>query len=438
MFKTHFINGGSIEKILYRKCVNKLTKIKTSSKKMYCQSELEVNKSNSLKTWELLKTILPRHKNSQFPTSLLIEDNIDEDLTNITNEFNTFFSTIGEKLASNCNDYNPSNFTTFLKKSVFPSLSLITPSFNDIKNTIHNNKAVGRDNIPAMFLKVASDVITPFLFVFLDLMFTKGIFQDNCKVAKIIPVYKSGSKLDINNYRPVSILSSFTKIFEKHICIRLMYFCNKHETFYPTQYGFQKNKSTTHAALDLVTEMYDNINSNQYTGLVLLDFKKAFDAVSHSVLLHKLQHYGVRGPSLDLLQSYLDQRKQFVSIVNTSSQIASISFGVPQGSTLGPLLFLIYINDLPNAGNCIPRLFAHDTCLISRNFNLSKLEFDMNEDLVKIHKWRLANKVIINPVKSSALIIPPKITKSNISAETAFTIKKAKLFPIHSLNIWNC
>ena len=110
--------------------------------------------------------------------------------------------------------------------------------------------------------------------------------------------------------------------------------------------------------------MYDNINSNQYTGLVLLDFKNACDKVSHSVLLHKLQHYGVRGSSLDLLQSYLDQRKQFVAIVNTSSQIASISFGVPQGSTLGPLLFLTYINDLPNAVNCIPRLFADDTCLI--------------------------------------------------------------------------
>ena len=173
--------------------------------------------------------------------------------------------------------------------------------------------------------------------------------------------------------------------------------------------------------------MYDNINSSQYAGLVLLDFKKAFDTVSHSVLVHKLQHYSVRGPSLDLLQSCFDQRKQFVSIVNTSSQIASISFGVPQGSTLGPLLFLIYINDLPNAVNCIPRLFADDTCLISRNFNLSKLESDMNEDLVKIQQWCLANKVTINPVKSSALIIPPKITKPNISAETAFTLKKAKI-----------
>ena len=204
---------------------------------------------------------------------------------------------------------------------------------------------------------------------------------------------------------------------------------NKHEIFYPTQYGFKKNKSTTHAALDLVTEMYNNINSNQYTGLVLLDFKKAFDTVSHSVLLYELQHYGVRGPSLDLLQSYLDQRTQFISIVNTSSQIAFISFGIPQGSTLGPLLILIYINDLPNPVNCIPRLFADDTCLVSRNFNLSKLESDMNEDLVKIHKWCLANKVTINPVKSSALIISPKITKSNISAETAFTMKKAKVLP---------
>ena len=112
-----------------------------------------------------------------------------------------------------------------------------------------------------------------------------------------------------------------------------------------------------------------------------------------------------------------------------SSQIAPISFCVPQGSTLGPLLFLIYINDLPDAVNCILGLFADDTCLISRNFNLSKLESNMNKDLVKIHKWCLANKVTMNLVKSSALIIPPKITKSNICAETAFTIKKAEILP---------
>ena len=343
---------------------------------MYFQSELEINKSNPLRTWELLKNILPHHKNSQSPTSLLIEGNIEEDLPIITNEFNTFFSAIGEKLASNCKNCNPTNFTTSLKKSISPALSLISSSFNEIKNTIyslHNNKAVGHDNIPAMSLKVASDVITPFLFVFLNLMFTKGIFPDNCKVAKIIPVFKSGSKLEINNYRPISILSSLTKIFEKLIYIRLINFFNKHDVFQPTQYRFQKSKSITHAALDLVTKMCDNITSDQYTVLVLLDFKKAFDAVSHSILLHKLQHYGVGGPSLDLLQSYLDQRKHFVSIVNTASQIAPVSFGVPQGSTLGPLLFLIYINDLPNAVNCIPRLFADDTCLISRNFNLSKV-----------------------------------------------------------------
>ena len=162
-------------------------------------------------------------QNSQSPTSLLIEGNIGEDSTNITNEFNTFFSTIGGKFASNCNDCNPSNFTIFLKKNASPSLSLITPSFDEIKNTVYslrNNKAVGHDNIPAMFLKVASDVITPFLFVYLDRMFTKGIFdvyERYCKVAKVIPVYKSGANFDINNYRPISILSSFTKIFEKLI-----------------------------------------------------------------------------------------------------------------------------------------------------------------------------------------------------------------------------
>ena len=232
---------------------------------MYFQSELEFNKSNPLKTWELLKTILPRHKTRNPPPSYSLKVTLVKTPQNITNEFNTF-------LVPSVKSWPQIGMIAIppilQRLNASPSLSLITPSFNEIKNTIYslrNNKAVGHDNIPAMFLKVASDIITPFLFVFLDRMFTKGIFdvyERYCKVAKIIPVYKSGAKLDINNYRPISILSSFTKSFQKLICIRLMNFLNKHEIFYPTQYGFQKNKSTTHAALDLVTEMYDNINSN--------------------------------------------------------------------------------------------------------------------------------------------------------------------------------
>ena len=185
---------------------------------------------------------------------------------------------------------------------------------------------------------------------------------------------------------------------------------------------FKKKKSTTHAALDVITEMFDNINSNQYTGLVLLDFKIAFDTVSHTIFTHKLQGNGVQSPSIYLLLLYLDHTKRFVSIDHTLSKIAPISFGVPQGSTLGPLLFLIHINDLPNAVKCIPRLFADDTCLISQKFNLTNLESVMNKDLVKIHKWWCqANKVTINPLKSSALIVSPELTKLDISCEIAFT-----------------
>ena len=120
--------------------------------------------------------------------------------------------------------------------------------------------------------------------------------------------------------------------------------------------------STTHAVLDVLTSTCDQINNEQYTGLILLDFKKAFDTVCHRKLLHKLEHYGIRGEALKLLHSFLSNRQQFVSFQNLSSKTLTNNYGVSVGSNLGPLLFLIYINDVPNALNSIPRLFADDTC----------------------------------------------------------------------------
>ena len=150
---------------------------------------------------------------------------------------------------------------------------------------------------------------------------------------------------------------------------RVFSFLSKNNVLAPQQYGFQKSISTIYAILELLTATYDNINANNYTGILFLDLTKAFDTICHQILLAKLQHYGIRGPSHQLIKSFLE-RKQFVSINGVNSDLHHNSFGVPQGSTLGPLLFLIYINDLPNAVLGSTTLFADDTCLMLRNSNL--------------------------------------------------------------------
>ena len=312
-------------------------------------------------------------------------------------------------------DSRDSGFAHFSRNKVKSSISFDPPRINEVINLINSlnlRKAVGHDNIAPYFLRVASNILAPALCYFFDNAIKLGVFPRNCKIAKIIPLFKAGKK-EVNNYRPISILSCLSKIFEKLIYTYLVSFFRKHSVLAETQYGFQNNKSTSHAILDVLTNAYDNIESNDYTAIVLSDFKKAFDTVCHSILLNKLEHYGIRGIALKLLKSFLinrSNRSQFVADQNLRTNDAVNRFGVPQGSNLGPLLFLIYINYIPNALFSKPRLFADDTCLVIQAPNPSLLENSVNRELVNVYEWTKANKITVNPKKTSVLIIPPKAT----------------------------
>ena len=178
--------------------------------------------------------------------------------------------------------------------------------------------------------------------------------------------------------------------------------------------------SPTHAILDVLTTSYDQINDNNFTGLILLDFQKAFDTVCHTSLLSKLEHYGIRGVALKLMSSFLFGRQQYLAHQDMQSEIVTNRFGVPQGSNLGPLLFLIYINDISNALNTTPKLFADDTCLVIHAANPSVLRDTINHELRGVLGWTSANKITVNPKKSSALILSPKITNAIPTLEIFF------------------
>lgn len=257
-------------------------------------------------------------------------------------------------------------------------------------------------------MQLAPSIIASTLSVLFNHSFKFGIFPDIFKTAKVVPIYKSGDKLEVNNYRPISLLSCFSKILEKLIFKRVSSFLDKHSILVPSQYGFRSDSSTSYAALDILTTSFENIKNNEFTGLVFLDLKKAFDTVCHERLLYKLNHNGVRGVAFDLFASYLNNRKQYVSIGAHDSSHQCIKNGVPQGSTLGPLLFLLYINDLPNSISCNPKLFADDTCLVINSNCISDLKESITSELSKIHSWVNANKLVINPSKSNLLVVPPK------------------------------
>ena len=238
-----------------------------------------------------------------------------------------------------------------------------------------------------------------------------GIYPDSLKIARVKPIFKGGKKNLITSYRPISILTQLNRIFEKILRDRLYEFMK--DKLYRKQFGFRPKNSTEHPVLDLKENILENCSKKLVTCILFLDLKKAFDSVCHKILLKKLEYYGVKGVALKLFESYLLNRKQITVIDNCESLLNLIEWGVPQGSVLGPLLFLIFINDIPHASDLGTWLFADDTALVLSAINLSLLQDKMNSEVYKIQEWLLANKLSVHYVdKSQYMLVNSNINKS--------------------------
>ena len=278
----------------------------------------------------------------------------------------------------------------------------------EVKNLLLSllvKKAYGPNSIPTEILHLlANDICKPLTKIF-NLSFKNGTYPDLMKIAKAIAIHKKDSRLLVSNYRPISLLSNINRILEKLMFDRVYGFLEKFECIYNLQFGFRSKHSTNHALISITEDIRSALDGRKSCGGIFVDLQKAFDTVNHEILLQKLSHYGIRGMANNWFTSYLSNRSQFVSILGFNSETNYIKHGVPQGSVLGPLLFLIYINDLHRAIKFSKVYhFADDTNLLNTSSSPKQMQKQLNIDLKLLYKWLLANKISLNASKTESII----------------------------------
>ena len=357
---------------------------------IYYSNELETHKNDISKSWKILKTIIGKKRNNcKQKLSFLIDESTITDSQVIANEFNNFFVSIGRKLSEGIVSTNDSIF--------------IEVSVTEVRTTILslNNSTPGWDEFPTFVAKKSIDnYIMPLTHV-INKSLKEGVIPSELKLAKVVPIFKAGATNKITNYGPISVLSFFSKVFEKIIYHKLIEFLDHNGILYCYQFGFRQGHSTQQAIITLVNKITSCLDCGDLVIGIFLDLKKAFDTVDHKILLKKLYAYGIRGVALKLLESYLSGRSQYVVYDYQQSATLSITCGVPQGSVLGPLLFIIYMNDICNVSQLLfTVLYADDTCVLVNRKSLNLIIETVNSELQILSTWLKSNKLSLNTTKS--------------------------------------
>ena len=398
--------------------INRLTRI---NKSKYYKTFFSEHKTNSKRTWKAVRSLINIEiKSKKQILSLNIKNQIETNPRTISEAFNKFFSTIPKDID---NKIIPTNKThkDYLNASIVNSFFLTPTNDEEVKSLIkemNTSKSVGPYSIPTNILKLSSPVLSKPLVKLINFSISEGTFPELLKFANVIPVFKKGDNLDI----PISLISNIGKLIEKIVHKRFYNFLKKNSLLFEQQYGFRNKMSTNHALIDITNRIQEACDSGQYACGIYVDFKKAFDTVNHNILLDKLAYYGVRGTENKWFKTYLTNRKQHVTVSDQTSDNALIEFGIPQGSVLGPLLFLIYINDLNQAIKFRrEHHFADDTNLLLVDNSLNKINKHINHDLKLLTTWLRANKTSLNTSKTEILLFRPK-SKRNITKHLNFRI----------------
>ena len=419
----------------YKNYRNKLNTLLRLAKQNYFSSQLDREKHNMKNTWKILNSILRSSKKS-ISDKFVSNGNIINEPKQIADGFNKYFANIGPLLANSIK-HNGNDFTHYLEGSHFSSTCYLKPTDENeilkIIGKLGSNKSPGHDNIKSDLVKqIASEISYP-LKLICNLSLSTGVFPNDLKIAKVVPIYKKDNPENFGNYRPVSVLPCFSKILERIMYNRCYDFITKTNVLFKKQYGFRNKHSTYMAVLDFVININHAIDNDKYTLAVFMDLSKAFDTIDHSILLSKLYHCGFRGISYDWFASYLSNRKQYVSYQNTKSSYENVICGVPQGSILGPLLFILYMNDICFTSSLLKFiLFADDTTVIYLNDDISVLYDTVNRELNEVCNWFKCNKLSLNASKTNLMLMATTYKIRNIQNVKAIFLDGCKLMHVSS------
>ena len=388
----------------YRECRNYVTSLIRKYKCDYYYTAIANNSNNSKQMWKTLKTILPSKSNnncSEFSS----------------NDFNTYFATIGNNLESQFNDnivmpdfeVPPHNNYEFddipLSYIVSELLTLSSKSSPDVLG------------LSGTILCIAAHSIAPSLYVLFNKSLGLGHVPRDWKLARVTPLYKGkGSKSELGSYRPISVISHVPKIIEKFVCHSFNKYLTDNSLLHNDQFAYRKSQSTVNAVHTLIDTTLSNIDQGMLTGLVQLDLTKGFDLVNHKILLFKLNKYGVVNNCLSWFDSYLSDRQQLVCYNGNTSDICNLSIGVPQGTILGPTLFVLYINDFSNnIGPAFCIRYADDTSIVACDYNITALQSKLQASTEKATEWLTNNRLLVNSNKCSCMLIGSRQRIKNLS-----------------------
>lgn len=406
----------------YRKYKNICTKLIRISKIDYYKTEINRNSGNTQEIWKTIRNITntSTQKTQLINTiatntpDLIIDAIKDPEIA--ANAFNKHFTDVGTRLATQILDrLNVSE--EILANNTDPSVNLthsifLTPVTNrEVAELIQNLKtknSPGPDKITSdMLKKINESIIIPLVYIF-NLSISQGQVPTHFKNAIICPIYKAGDKTDLSNYRPISLLNTIGKVLEQAVKRRLTNYLEQNNILSNNQYGFRHGRSTDDAIIYLTRQIVTDVDQHKKSLAIFLDLAKAFDTVSHKILLRKLHNLGIRGVALEWFRSYLLSRKQVSKVNGVVSEEQTITFGVPQGTVLGPILFLIYMNDLCNLdidGSIVS--FADDTVLYFSAETWCDTHAKAAKGITQVHDWLTNNLLTLNTDKTKYMTFSP-------------------------------